>query len=195
MALTLKPHGSTTSEKFLRIIGMFAIFAIVGWAFWMNNQTTLEKIQARNAFWDQTRILSQSEREFIQGFIRSMRTEFGVKVKIQIMTGQLEDRIADSKELYIGLSPAYEEVDMQFPGLVRHALGSGFISELENKHFLGNFSDDKWPTSLMTALSMIWERLVKVDSDQPVSKVYGSSGNSNNYNENMTDPESGGYKE
>lgn len=190
MPLILKPHGKTASEKFLRTIGMLIIFGIVGWAFWMNNQTTLEKIQARNSLWDQTKVLSRSERDFVQGFIRSMRNEFGVKVKIQIVTDHLIDQKLESNELYIGISPAYEEVEMHFPGLVRHALGPGFIKEMEEKHFIGNFNDADWPTSLMTALSMIWDRLMHVDSDQPVTPVFSDNGD-----QNMTDPESGGYKE
>ncbi len=191
MALIMKPHGKSTGEKLLRLGGMIVILGLVVWAFWMNNQTTLEKIQARNALWDQTKVLSKSERDFVQGFIRSMRSEFGVKVHIQITTDPIVDEQLESKELYIGLTPAYEEVTMRFPGLVRHALGQKFIYELENNHFTNNFSEDKWPTALMTALSMTWERLVNVDSDQPVAPVYSN----NNENGNMTDPESMGYKE
>ncbi|WP_320171511.1 TPM domain-containing protein [Maridesulfovibrio sp.] len=190
MALMLKPYGRTASEKFLRMIGILIIFGLVAWAFWMNNQSTLEKLQARNALWDQTKILSRSEREFVQGFIRSMRSEFGVKVRIQIITDHLKEPKLDSNELYIGISPAHEEVIMSFPGLVRHALGDAFIEEMEKGHFTGNFTDDKWPTSLMTSLSMIWERLLKVDSAQPVIPVYsGKTGG------NTTDPESGGHTE
>ncbi len=190
MLFNFKPRGKTASEKFLRIVGMFIIFSIVGWAFWMNNQTTLEKIQARNALWDQTKILSESERDFVQGFIRSMRNEFGVNVKIQILTEHIPDVQVESNELYIGISPTYQEVVMSFPGLVRHALGANFIKELEEHHFTENFSEEDWPTSLMTALSMIWERLVNVDADQPVAPVYGEYGSGN-----ATDPESTGYKE
>lgn len=192
MALMFKTHGKSASEKFLRLVGMIVIFGLVAWAFWMNNQTTLEKIQARNALWDQTKVLSKSERDFMQGFIRSMRSEFGVKVRIQIITDRIGDEQVDPKELYIALAPAYEEVAMQFPGLVRHALGQKFISELENKHFQNNFSEDKWPVALMSALSMVWERLLNVDSDQSVAPVYSDSSNKNG---NMTDPESMGYKE
>ena len=194
MAIFLKPHGNSASEKFLRIIGMVIVLGIVAWAFWTNNQSTLEKIQARNSLWDQTKVLNKSERNFVQGFIRSMRNEFGVQVKIQILTDHITPKQSEPKELYIRLSPAYKEVDMQFPGLVRHALGAKFISELEKNYFTGNFSDDKWPTVLMTSLSMIWERLAKVDSNQSVSPVYSDS-DSGNEKKNMTDPESTGFKE
>ncbi|WP_027720474.1 hypothetical protein [Maridesulfovibrio zosterae] len=194
MAIFLKPHGNSASEKFLRIIGMVVVLGIVAWAFWTNNQSTLEKIQARNSLWDQTKVLSKSERNFVQGFIRSMRNEFGVQVKIHILTDHIAPKQAEPKELYIKLSPAFEEVDMQFPGLVRHALGSKFISELKKNYFTENFSDDKWPTALMTSLSMIWERLAKVESDQSVIPVYSES-DSGNEDKNMTDPESAGFKE
>lgn len=190
MALVFKPHGKTSGEKLLRAIGMLVIFAIVGWAFWINNESTLERLQARNALWDQTKVLSRSEREFVQGFIRSMRNEFGVSVKIHIMTDHLSEPRLEPNELYIGISPAYEEVSVYFPGLVRHALGDKFIHEIERNHFKGNFSSDRWPISLMTALSMIWERLLAVDADQPVAPVFGRDENGN-----MTDPESGGNSE
>ncbi|WP_432738750.1 TPM domain-containing protein [Maridesulfovibrio sp. FT414] len=190
MALILNPHGKTASEKFLRMVGMLVIFGIVGWAFWMNNQTTLEKLQARNALWDQTRVLSKAERDFVQGFIRSMRNEFGVKVRVQIMTDPLAPQELETNELYIGISPPNEQVEMVFPGLVRHALGDQFIKEIGQNQFSGNFSEDRWPTLLMTTLSMIWERLIKVDSNQTVAPVYSENGAGN-----MTDPESGGKKE
>ncbi|MFW5500772.1 MULTISPECIES: TPM domain-containing protein [unclassified Maridesulfovibrio] len=189
MALFIKPQGKTGTEKFLRMIGMLIILGLVVYAFWINNQSTLEKIQARNALWDQTKILDKSERDFIQGFIRSMRSEFGVKARIQIILDPITAQEVDPKELLIVISPPTQDVGMHFPGLVRHALGNGFISELENKHFENHYSDDEWPTSLMTCLSMIWERLAKVESNQSVPKVYTDGNNS------MPDPESSAHKE
>ncbi|WP_321400782.1 TPM domain-containing protein [Maridesulfovibrio sp.] len=189
MALFIKPHGKTGTEKFLRIIGMAIILGLVVYAFWINNQSTLEKIQARNALWDQTKVLSKSERDFTQGFIRSMRNEFGVKVRIQIILDPITEQEVDPKELLIVISPPTQTVGMYFPGLVRHALGKKFISELENKHFTNHFSDDEWPASLMTCLSMIWERLVNVDSNQSVPKV------STDGNDGLPDPESSVHKE
>ncbi|WP_319762996.1 TPM domain-containing protein [Maridesulfovibrio sp.] len=189
MALFIKPQGKTGAEKFLRLIGMVIVLGLVVYAFWVNNQSTLEKIQARNALWDQTKVLSRSERDFVQGFIRSMRSEFGVKVRIQIILDPITSQEVDPKELLIVISPPTQGVGMHFPGLVAHALGKGFISELENKHFVNHFSDDEWPTSLMTCLSMIWDRLVNVDANQAVPKVYTDG------NRSLSDPESSAHKE
>ncbi|NDV23921.1 TPM domain-containing protein [Desulfovibrio sp. JC022] len=189
MALFIKPHGKTGSERFFRMIGMVIILGLVIYAFWMNNQSTLEKIQARNALWDQTKILDRSERDYIQGFIRSMRNEFGVKVRIQIILDPITEQEVDPKELLIVLSPPQQEVGMYFPGLVRHALGNEFISELENKHFENHFADEEWPASLMTSLSMIWERLVNVESKQPVPEVHAEE------NDSQPDPESSAHEE
>ena len=189
MALFIKPHGKTGTEKFLRMIGMVIILGLVVYAFWINNQSTMEKIQARNALWDQTKVLDKSERDFIQGFIRSMRSEFGVKVRVQIILDPITEQEVDPKELLIVVSPSTQDVGMSFPGLVRHALGKEFISELENKHFENHYSDEQWPASLMTCLSMIWERLVNVESDQSVPEVHTDE------NDSRPDPESSAHKE
>lgn len=168
---------------------MVIIFGLVVYAFWMSNQSTLEKIQARNALWDQTKVLDRSERDYIQGFIRSMRNEFGVKVRIQIVLDPIMEQEVDPKELLIVISPPTQDVGMSFPGLVRHALGKTFISELENKHFENHYSDEDWPASLMTCLSMIWERLVNVEAEQSAPDV------SSEENDSMPDPESSAHEE
>lgn len=168
---------------------MVIILGLVIYAFWINNESTLQKIQARNALWDQTKVLDRSERDYVQGFIRSMRDEFGIKVRIQIILDPITEQEVDPKELLIVISPPNQDVGMHFPGLVRHALGQGFISELENKHFLNHFADDEWPASLMTCLSMIWERLVDVDGQQAVPEV------KTNGQDSTLDPESSVHKE
>ncbi len=189
MALFIKPQGKTGTERFLRMIGMVVILGLVVYAFWINNQSTLQKIQARNALWDQTKVLDRSERDYVQGFIRSMRNEFGVNVRVQITLDPIMEQEVDPKDMLIVISPPNQDVGMSFPGLVRHALGNNFISELENKHFANHFSDDEWPTSLMTCLSMIWERLVNVEADQPVPEI------SIEGKDSLPDPESSAHKE
>ncbi|HAS89663.1 MAG TPA: hypothetical protein DCS48_10220 [Desulfovibrio sp.] len=189
MALFIKPHGKTGTERFLRMIGMLVILGLVIYAFWINNQSTMQKIQARNSLWDQTKVLDRSERDYIQGFIRSMRNEFGISTRIQIILEPITEQEVDPKELLIVISPPTQDVGMYFPGLVRHALGKEFISELENKHFENHYADGEWPASLMTCLSMIWERLVNVESDQPVPDVHSDEDGS------MPDPESSAHKE
>ncbi|SDK41068.1 hypothetical protein SAMN05660337_0364 [Maridesulfovibrio ferrireducens] len=190
MALNIVPKGNSRKEKVLRLLGMIVIFAIVGWAFWQNNERTLEKLQGRNSIWDQTKSLSKTDRDFINGFIRSMRSEFGVKTKVHIMTGKIPEITPDSKELFIGLSPEYEQVVFYFPGLVRHALGANFINDLKHNHFTGNFKNDKWPVTLQTALAMIWEKLISVDSSPPQTTQQQED-----YNSDLHDPESSPVKE
>ena len=118
-----------------------------------------------------------------------MRNEFGVNVRIQIILDPIAEQEVDPNEMLIVISPPTQGVGMFFPGLVRHALGNKFISALENKHFVNHFSDDEWPTSLMTCLSMVWERLVTVESNQPVPEV-STEGDSS-----ISDPESSAHKE
>ena len=168
MILNLAPQGKNRQEKFLRFLGMIAIFVIVGWAFWQNNERTLEKLQGRNAVWDQTKTLSDADRNYIKGFIRSMRSEFGVKTKIHILKDQITEVSPVQNEMLITISPAYEQVSLKIPGLVAHALGKKFINDLEYKHFTGKFKNDTWPVALQTALAMIWQKLISVDNSLPI---------------------------
>ncbi|SMF26678.1 hypothetical protein [Desulfovibrio gilichinskyi] len=167
MILNFAPQGKTRQEKFLRFLGMIAVFIIVGWAFWQNNERTLEKLQGRNAIWDQTKTLSDADRQYIKGFIRSMRSEFGVKTKIHILNDQITEVVPEQNEMLITLSPAYEQVSLKIPGLVAHALGKKFIDDLEHNHFTGKFKNDTWPVALQTALAMIWQKLISVDNSLP----------------------------
>lgn len=167
MILNFAPKGKSRKEKFLRFLGMIAVFIIVGWAFWQNNERTLEKLQGRNAIWDQTKTLSDADRQYIKGFIKSMRSEFGVKTKIHILNGQIPKVSAEPNEMLITISPAYEQISLQFPGLVAHALGKKFIEDLEHNYFTGKFKKDMWPVALQTTLAMIWQKLISVDNSAP----------------------------
>ncbi len=187
MRLNIAPKGNTRKEKFMRLLGMLVIFSLVGWAFWQNNMSTLEKLQGRNSLWDQTKVLNNNERDYIKGFVRSMRSEFGVVTKVHIMNERMTNISPDPKEMFIGIAPEYDQVIFHFPPLVRLALGQQFIDDLQQKHFAGKFEQDKWPEALQTALAMIWGKLINVeDTVQPLSEEY---------NEDLRDPESSVNKE
>jgi hypothetical protein len=188
MKLNIVPKGGTRKERFLRMIGMLVIFALVGWAFWYNNQSTLEKLQGRNALWDQTKVLNNTERNYIKGFVRSMRSEFGVVTKVHIMNERITEISPEPKEMFIGLAPEYNQAVFHFPSLVRLALGPNFIRDIEQKHFTGKFENDKWPEALQAALAMIWGKLIRVEDTVHPIPVEESPGQT-------YDPESSSNKE
>ncbi len=165
MRLNIAPRGRTPGEKFLRSIGMVVVFAAVAYAFWLNTQNTMERLQARNALWDETGIMNKQELDYLKGFTRSMRERFGVKTVIQVRKTRITPPEADNKEVFIGLCPPEKQIVLQFPGLIRHALGPDFIAYLRDKHFKNSFSDKGWISALQTAVAMIWEKLVDVETE------------------------------
>lgn len=159
-------QGESPREKLIRIILLIAVFAAVGWAFSKNNEQVLKRIQERNAVFDQTATLSESDEEFIRGFVDSMKKRFGITVNIKIYKGAPKELLLDNQTLYLGLSPETGEVILKVPPLMRPALGTEFIDDLVDKHFAEAFTKGTWPRELKVVLTMIWSRLIAIDNPQ-----------------------------
>ncbi|WP_147819912.1 hypothetical protein [Salidesulfovibrio onnuriiensis] len=157
------PKGKTVMERTLRTLGMLLVFLVVIWAFYKNNENVLERVQKNRSVWDETGQLDKDEISYLRDFVKSMRERFGVAVKIQVFKGDVEMPELDSKTIYIGLSPAGRQVAVEFPPLLRPALGADFIESVNNEFFAEAFDTGQWGRELQILTTMIWSRLAALE--------------------------------
>lgn len=160
-----KPKGNTRRERLLRGLAMLAVVGLVGWAFMQNSRNMLEKIQTEQAINDQTESIGKEDMEFLKGFITSFKQTYGIGTRIVIYKGEVLLPDPDPKILFIGLAPVQRRTILQFPTLLRPALGEDFINSL-NDEFLESFEKDDWQRELKIALTMIWSRLSALEAQQ-----------------------------
>lgn len=171
MRLNIAPAGRTAGERFLRSIGLLLVFALVAYAFWLNTQRTMEQLQTKNAIWDQTGVMNKQDIRYFKSFSRSMNDRFGIKVVIHVSKDKITLPKTDSTEMFIGVCPSKKQVVMNFPGLIRHALGPEFIDYLHTKHFADSFTENSWVSALQTAVAMIWQKLVDVENESELNAM------------------------
>lgn len=161
-----KPHGKSPMEKLLRMLAMLLVVLVVMWAFYKNNENVLERVQKTRSVWDETRSMNSDDKNFLRGFAKSLKESFGLGCRIQIFSGSVLVPDMDGKTLYVGLSPKQKQVVIEFPPLMRPALGEPFMESLRSEHFSQAFDDDQWIRELKIALTMIWSRLAALENEE-----------------------------
>ncbi|MBU1247899.1 MAG: hypothetical protein KKB70_04300 [Proteobacteria bacterium] len=112
---------------------------------------------------DETGALTPEDLAFIGRFAAGLEKEFGQKAIIQVSTDNVRMPDLDTRTMFLGLSPATEEVLLSFPPLLRSSLGPELVAELQNDHFKSAFKDGNWPQALKAALVKIWKALAGED--------------------------------
>ncbi len=164
-------RGDSPRERLLRGLGLVAVFFIVAVAFWHNSQRQMRAIEAGSALNDPDGLLPEAERSFVSGFADSLKSRYGLLVRVELGPGAADFTETDSKTLYLGLDPAARKAATAFPPLVRQALGREFAAYLEQEHFQPYWPSGDWPQGLRTALTLIWNRLDNLD--RPGAKTPG----------------------
>ena len=152
-------HGESKKEKLIRTILLFLVFGAVIWAFTVNNERVVDRINRDSAIYDETNSLTIEQKKFITSFTRTIKDEFGLDCKIQIFGGDFVVPDLDSKTIYIGLAPSINEVQIRFPGLLRSAFGPEFIEKLKTEHFLPSFKYNDWTEEMQVVLLAIFDKL------------------------------------
>lgn len=161
-----KPHGKSPMERILRTLAMLLVVLVVMWAFYKNNENVLERVQKTRTVWDETGQMNRDDIDFLRGFVKSLKDTFGLNCQIQIFKGDVVVPEVDAKTLYVGLSPARRQVVMEFPALMRPALGAPFMDSLRDEHFAQAFDDNEWIRELKIAMTMIWSRLAVLENQE-----------------------------
>lgn len=149
-------------EMLVRIIMLIAVFGGVVAAFWYQTGQTMQQLQARGAVWDEAQLLTEDQREALRDVNSRFREDFGIKLKIHIRSGvvELPDNL-DGRTLFIGINPKTQQVMLEFPPLMRKAMGDQYMYDLQNNHFTPYWKDDNWRRGLIDLLQRVWNDLAR----------------------------------
>ena len=151
--------GETSTEKFIRFVLLLCIFAGVGYAFWIQNGRMMESIKSRGTVWDEAHALTGDQKKALRRFGSSLQEIYGMKFRLHIRSNVVELPEPDGKTLFIGLNPETRQVLVDFPPLLRKALGEEYMYQLQNTHFGPYFERDEWQAGLAEALAKLWDDL------------------------------------
>ncbi|ABB39736.1 hypothetical protein Dde_2942 [Oleidesulfovibrio alaskensis G20] len=152
-------RGGSFGEKLFRLLLLLGVFALCGWGFWYNSGAALQNLQSRGAVWDETGLLTEDDLKGLRVMATRFNAEYGIVVRIQVRKGQVTLPQPDSRTLFIIISPAHNQVLVEFPPLVRKSLGEEFMYSLQNTHFIPYFENGQWGLALADALKKIWSGL------------------------------------
>lgn len=161
----IKTNTKSGLERVVRMLGVLAVFAIVAWAFWVNNERTIKMIQARGVAVDQTDTMGINDKRFFRSFKNSLEKNYGLGFKIIVFKGNIEVPELDKKTVFMGLSPSTGETEIILPPLVQKALGGDFVPYLVESHFPGYMEAGNWIEGAKTAVALMWERLSGIESE------------------------------
>lgn len=161
-----KPKGKSPLERIIRTLAMLLVFLVVVWAFYVNNENVIERLEKTKSVWDETGQMNEEDLDFLKGFVHSMKESYGIMVKIQVVKGDLQPPEPGTRKLYIGISPSRRQVAIQYPPLLRPALGEEFMESLQNEQFAAAFDSGDLPRELKIAVTMIWSRLAALDNKE-----------------------------
>jgi uncharacterized membrane protein YgcG len=157
-------RGKTPGEQFLRFILLICVFALVVWLFWQQSEKTMKQLAARGTVWDQTSELSKGQKDALREFASMFKDDFGLELKLNVVHTDVVLPDLDSKTIFIGLNPETQQVLVEFPPLMRRALGDEFLYSIQNDHFTPYFEKGNWAEGLFQGVNKIWEAMMGVTS-------------------------------
>lgn len=149
-------HAESGGEMFLRAMLLLTIIAAVGAAFWYQNSVKLREIGSRSAVWDEAKLLTKDQRDALRDYASALSEKHGIKLRLQVRKVPIELPVLDSKTLFIGINPETKQVLVEFPPLLRKALGDEYMYRLQNEHFGPYFERKEWQLGLADGLTKLW---------------------------------------
>jgi uncharacterized membrane protein YgcG len=144
------------SELFLRSMLLITVVVLVGVAFWYQIGANLRDINSRGAVWDEANVLTADQRAALREYAAELKEVYGIKLRLQIRTSPVALPDMDSKTLFIGINPQTQQVLVEFPTLLRKALGDEYLYRMQNEHFGPYFQKGQWQQGLADALTRLW---------------------------------------
>ena len=150
--------------RFLRIMLLVCVFLGVGWLYTLHFDNALEDIQSRSSVMDKSKSLSTEQKAQFQEMAKLFRDELGLELVLRVSQGTPEPPKLKAKSLYLGVDVTGKRLVAVFPPWVERTLGEGYTESL-NERMQPYFASDSWPTGLMKALKLIWERMTGLSQE------------------------------
>jgi hypothetical protein len=101
-------------------------------------------------------VLTADQRAALREYAAELKEVYGIKLRLQIRTSPVALPDMDSKTLFIGINPQTQQVLVEFPTLLRKALGDDYLYRMQNEHFGPYFQKGQWQQGLADALTRLW---------------------------------------
>lgn len=151
-------RANSSGEFFLRAMLLIAVFVIVATAFWYQTEYSYKEIRSRGTVYDQTETLTADQKSALRDYASAMRETHGLKLRVQVLnTPVVLPAKLDTKTVYIGINPYSRQVLVEFPPLLRKALGQNYMYKLQNEYFTPYFEKNQWQLGLASALQQLWD--------------------------------------
>lgn len=151
-------RAKSSGEFFLRAMLLIAVFVTVSVAFWYQTESSYKEIRSRGTVYDQTETLTAAQKSALRDYAAALRETHGLKLRVQVRNTPvvLPDEL-DTKTVFIGLNPYTRQVLVEFPPLLRKALGAEYMYRLQNEFFTPYFEKNQWQHGLASALQKLWD--------------------------------------
>ncbi len=149
-------QAESGGELFLRAMLLITVVVLVGVAFWYQIGANLREINSRGAVWDEAGVLTKDQREALRDFAAALRETHGLKLQLQVRNNPVALPELDTKTLFLGINPETRQVLVEFPPLLRKALGEDYMYRLQNEHFAPYFERGEWQQGLADGLAQLW---------------------------------------
>lgn len=155
-----KRPGIRHGRAFRPVILML-VLAAVCWGFWTNGQKRIDSLALQSLFTDETGSVSEGQKETIRNQLKDFKKDFGIPLELHVRTRPpaLEER--DAARIYIDIVPPQGRAYLFLPPLVRHAVGPGFVRDME-RSFAQDFAAGDWRVSLVPAILALRNKLTEV---------------------------------
>lgn len=151
-------RSKSSGEFFLRAMLLIAVFVAVAAAFWYQTEHSFKEIRSRGTVYDQTETLTQAQKAALRDYATALRETHGLKLRLQVRnTPVVLPEKLDTKTVFIGINPYSRQVLIEFPPLLRKALGQDYMYKLQNEYFTPYFEKDQWQVGLGAALQQLWD--------------------------------------
>ena len=155
-------RANSSGEFFLRAMLLVAVFAVVAVAFWYQTEHSFKEIRSRGTVYDQTETLTSAQKTALRDYAAALRETHGLKLRVQVRnTPVVLPASLDSKTVFIGINPYTRQVLVEFPPLLKKALGAQYMYSMQNEYFEPYFQKNQWQAGLASALQQLWDDMGK----------------------------------
>ena len=157
--------GSRGQSSTFRVFLLVLLFVVVGILFWKNYERSMDVILSSHVVQDETETLSREQKDELSSFAKGLQDRFGFGLQIRVFEHFVQTPEPDSRVIFMGISPANQEVEIVWPPVLRRALPDDFTRHLEEEHFEEYWQGDNWPRGLYQALQRLGEELLAIEQE------------------------------